>query len=483
MSCTTILVGKLASYDGSTLMARDDDSGPAGFNPKRFTVVQPGEQPRHYQSKISGVQIELPDDPMRYTSMPNIRPERGIWGEAGVNAANVAMSETETLTSNPRVLGADPLVPGGIGEEDLLTIVLPYIHTAREGVQRLGRLIEQYGTYEMNGIGFQDVDEIWWFESVGGHHWMARRVPDDCYVVNPNQQGIDTLDMTDACGARRETMLCADMVDFIRRNHLDLVGEEPVEQQTAFDARAAFGSHSDSDHSYNTPRAWYMERYFNPSTFVWEGPDADYTPQSDDIPWCMVPEKRITVEDIKYILSSYYQGTPFNPYAQHGDGSSRGCYRPIGINRNTFVAITQMRPYVDAAISAVQWMAVGSNAFNAAVPFYANVDVAPTYLGNTVDTVSTDNFYWTNRIIAVMADAHYHACIADIDRYKYGMLAMGHSMLQHFDATVPADVTAYLAACNEQIAEEARTRTNDLLAKVLDICSKAMKNAYSRDDA
>ena len=58
----------------------------------------------------------------------------------------VGMTATETITSNARVLGADPLVvydektqtPGGIGEEDLVTIVLPYIHTAREGVLRLG---------------------------------------------------------------------------------------------------------------------------------------------------------------------------------------------------------------------------------------------------------------------------------------------------------------------------------------------------------
>ena len=84
------------------------------------------------------------------------------------------MSATETLTTNERVLGADPFVeyraargregdsdyepavPGGIGEEDFLTIVLPYVTTAREGVQRLGDLLKEYGTYEMNGVAFSD---------------------------------------------------------------------------------------------------------------------------------------------------------------------------------------------------------------------------------------------------------------------------------------------------------------------------------------
>ena len=65
---------------------------------------------------------------------------------SGVNEAHVAMTATETITSNPRVLGADPLVvyqpaadgkeeiAGGIGEEDLVCLVLPYIRSAREGV-------------------------------------------------------------------------------------------------------------------------------------------------------------------------------------------------------------------------------------------------------------------------------------------------------------------------------------------------------------
>ena len=41
MACTTILVGKNASYDGSTMIARNDDSGSGHFTAKKFVVVQP----------------------------------------------------------------------------------------------------------------------------------------------------------------------------------------------------------------------------------------------------------------------------------------------------------------------------------------------------------------------------------------------------------------------------------------------------------
>ena len=59
MPCTTILVGKKASYDGSTMIARNDDSGAGRFTPKKFVVVKPEEQPRIYQSVISHVKVEL----------------------------------------------------------------------------------------------------------------------------------------------------------------------------------------------------------------------------------------------------------------------------------------------------------------------------------------------------------------------------------------------------------------------------------------
>lgn len=53
MACTTILVGKKASYDGSTMIARNEDSGFGIFTEKKFVVVHPEEQPVHYKSVIS----------------------------------------------------------------------------------------------------------------------------------------------------------------------------------------------------------------------------------------------------------------------------------------------------------------------------------------------------------------------------------------------------------------------------------------------
>ena len=47
---------------------------------------------------------------MKFTAVPNAIKGKGIWAASGVNEKNVGMTATETITSNARVLGADPLV-------------------------------------------------------------------------------------------------------------------------------------------------------------------------------------------------------------------------------------------------------------------------------------------------------------------------------------------------------------------------------------
>ena len=523
MACTTILVGKDASYDGSTIIARNEDSANGEFNPKRFIVVKPEEQPREYKSVISHLTITLPDDPLQYTAVPNADLKEGIWGEAGVNEANVAMSATETLTTNERVLGADPFVeytpakgdepevPGGIGEEDFLTIVLPYVKTAREGVQRLGALLEEFGTYEMNGVAFSDSNEIWWLETVGGHHWIAKRVPDEAYVTMPNQLGIDEFDLEDALGDQEVHMCSEDLAEFIETNHLDLA----VENTTPFNPRDAFGSHSDSDHVYNTPRAWYMQRFLNPYDEVWDGPDADHKPTSDDIPWARQPERKVTIEDIKYVLSSHYQGTPFDPYGQLGDERTRHMYRTIGINRQSQLAVMQIRPYRPQVSRAIQWIAYGSNPFNTLVPFFPNVNSTPKYLEDTTTRVTSENFYWENRIIAALCDSSFADTANAVERYQEKTGGMGHRMVaatdEQIDRLVEGVVDEFdaedeigdvqpmepdeiieavrngearevLAAANETMAAQLKEETDKLLDSVLYTTSMNMKNGFHMSD-
>ncbi|WP_193106075.1 C69 family dipeptidase [Brachybacterium sp. FME24] len=533
MGCTTLLVGRRASADGSPLVARTEDSSNGSFDPKHVVVVRPEDQPRVYTSVLSRLRIELPENPLRYTSVPNALPDEGIWGGAGINAANIAMSATETLTSNPRVLGADPLVdlvpesgapgtpdhrperPGGIGEEDMLTLVLPYIRSAREGVERLGALLAEHGTYEMNGIAFSDVEDIWWLETVGGHHWIAKRVPEDHYVTMPNQLGIDSFDLEDAEGKGHDHLASRDLRSFLETHHLDLTLRDASLDPSAgssagapagapsphvLNPREAFGSHTDADHVYNTPRAWSMQRTLNPTSEDWDGPGPGNRPESDDLPWSRRPERRLTIEDVKDVLSSHYQGTPYDPYSAHGTEAQRRAFRPIGINRHNALAILQIRPDRPESSRALQWIAYASNPFTTLIPMFTNVDEAPEYLATTTAQVSTDSFYWTSRLLATLADAHFADAIPLIERYQLTTLALGRAAVHATDGTVcrpphsAADgssggdgssersVPSVLAEANTTVAEQIRAETDQVLGAVLHTTSNLMTNRFSRSD-
>ena len=166
-----------------TIIARNDDGG---FEAKRLLAHPAREKASTYKTVISHLTVELPENAMRYTDLPNVSTDKGVWPACGINEANVAMTATETITSNARVIGADPYVgirrrktaapkrsPGESVKRTWWTLVLPYIHSAREGVLRTGALLEQYGTYEPNGMAFAGRRG----GLVAGNH---RRAPLDC---------------------------------------------------------------------------------------------------------------------------------------------------------------------------------------------------------------------------------------------------------------------------------------------------------------
>ena len=292
----------------------------------------------------------------------------------------------------------------------------------------------------------------------------------------PNQLGIDFFDFDDAFGDQRDFLCSKDLKEFIINNHLD------CNQNEHFNPRLAFGTHDDSDHVYNTPRAWYMGRYFNPTTYKWDGDNADYSPESDNIPWSLVPEKKITVEEVKYILSLYYQGTPYNPYSSK-DNPLKGKYRPIGVSRTDVMAILQIRPYMPKEIQAIEWICFGCNAFNVPLPLYANVTKMPKYVSEVTKDVSTNDFYWSSRIFGALADAHFGTSIMFIERYQKGVAALGHELINKCDKEfIEKKDTKLLEKANDIAALKVKKETDKAMKQVLLDASAHMKCNYFRSD-
>lgn len=145
-SCTSILIGKNATFDHSVIIGRNEDSKAAW--PKHIVKHAPVVDAQQFASKANKFAMPLPKNALAYTATPEWTDKFGLFEEAGINSAGVAMSATESAYANMRVLAYDPFIEDGITEEAMVTVVLPYVKSAREGVQRLADIVEKYGTGE-----------------------------------------------------------------------------------------------------------------------------------------------------------------------------------------------------------------------------------------------------------------------------------------------------------------------------------------------
>jgi len=107
----------------------------------------------------------------------------------------------------------------------------------------------------------------------------------------------------------------------------------------------------------------------------------------------------------------------------------------------------------------------------------------PKYLSDVTLDVSTENFYWSSRLIGAMADAHYGACIQHIERYQSAVVTEGRRIIWEYDARMSEnnDYTL-MEEANQKLADIAREKSTDTLNKVLSEASKQMKVGYSRAD-
>ena len=397
-ACTTILVGKDASIDGSTMIARNDDTFYA-VAPHRFLMHpavknKPGRKLKSYLNKF---EMELPADGYRWPSVPNVDYKKfGYYDESGINEKNVAMSCTESTYGNERSLAFDPLVKDGLDEDCMEAAVLPYIDSAQDGVKRLGKLIAKYGSVAGNSVLFGDKDNIWYMELVTGHHWVAQRIPDDAYVIAANQVGIQQVDFNDP----DQFMWSEGIQDFVEKNHLN-------PDQKGWNFRHIFGSSNEKDRHYNTPRVWYGQHILNP--------EIDQDPESSELPFICRTSHKISPDDIQYILGSHYNETPYDPLSK-GNEDTKYRYRPIGLNRTQNSHILQIRNDVPEEFSAVMWLCIGYPTFTPYLPFYTNATDTDASYRDTSLTYNFDDAYWMYRSLSVLVEANYkHFIQEDID--------------------------------------------------------------------
>lgn len=452
-ACTSILVGKNASADGSTMIGRDEDSQAAWA--KKF-VVHPHveyDEPQTFTSQDvkHPFTMTLPKIQAKYTATPEWTTQFGLFEEDGINEYGVAMSATESAYCNTRVLAADPYVQDGIGEEAMVTVTLPYIRSAREGVEHLGHIIEEHGTYETNGILFSDVNEVWYMETGAGHYWVAQRIPDDAYAVVANQLAIQEIDFAD----HDNYLYAKNIRNFVLDNQL-------ASMDNGLNFREVFGTADLSDRYYNTPRVWYGQQLFTPSV--------TQAPESFDLPFIQRADKLIHLDQVQNYLGSHYQGTQFDPVG-NGTSEQKHRYRPISLAKTQESHVLQLRPDMPVTTSGIHWLAMGVTAESVYVPFYAGADDTPAAYQVATEKFDPASAYWIFKHAGILVDAHYHDLHGDLQTTQKELaIQLGHLLITSDQTSLNlsgTDLTSALTTANEQAARLALTAMQQLIAVLI----------------
>lgn len=387
-ACTTIIVGSGMMADGSMIYARSDDS--RSIRATRLVHYPAGKGPKEFVAIDSAFRCPLPA--RRYGFSALEREDLPYhWGEAGFNDRGVAMSATETIFSNEKVLALDPYVLGGLAENCVYHIILPYIKTAREGVLRLGSLIEEYGSAEGFGIAFMDADETWYVENAGGHRWLAKKMPADKYFVSGNQSRYREYDPENDLASK-------DLVEWARENNL-FEGE--------FDFHKAYSLESENDKTYNYPRVWYLQKKFTPSVAT--------DVKVNNFPVYQKADRPLTVDDIKKAFRSHYDGTEHDPYLH---SNPKEPYRPISIFRTINTHILQVRPGLPKEIGRVDYMAEGMADLSVYLPLYQGVISYPKAYAIGTKHSQKSSAYWAFRKVSALGMINYNS-YAPIIKAKY----------------------------------------------------------------
>ncbi|WP_024746017.1 C69 family dipeptidase [Levilactobacillus namurensis] len=458
-ACTSFLAGKLATLDGSTLIARNEDNGVAIW-PKR-AVIHPADEPREnpFVSKGNQFTTPLPDHAVQYSAVPDNDPSAGDYGESGINAHNVAMSATESAYTNSRVLGVDPLLDHGLAEDAMLTVVLPYVDSAQAGIQRLGHLVSTLGAAETNGVLFSDSDEVWYMEVVSGHHWVAQRIPDDAYAVVANQLAIEDVDFDSP-----DFLTSPGIRQFVQANRLNPDGGR-------FNSRHIFGTHSIQDAHYNTPRVWYGHQLLTPSAYE--------NPTSMELPFIQHAEHKIGLDDVAAILGSHYQETPYDPLGG-GTSAEKTQFRAIGLARTENSHILQLRRNVAPQRAGIIWQAFGNPAFNPYVPFFAAGDQLSDTYSEANGDYSATNPYWQAKLLEVLSEDHFHANRALIDTFIKATQSQAIQRVTAGDA-LPEPSAHALGAFNAETAAQFTATTQQQIGKLVQANAELSALSFKMD--
>ncbi|MBQ2171374.1 MAG: C69 family dipeptidase [Paludibacteraceae bacterium] len=517
-ACTNFIVGKQASADGSTIISYAADSyGMYGF--LHFSPAQ--DWPEGAMREVSDWDTGRPQG-----QIPQVAHTYSVVGNT--NEHQVTIGET---TWGGREALWDTV---GIDYGSLIYIALERSKTAREALEWMITLVNEYG-YASEGESFSigDPNEVWLMDLIGkgpgqkGANWVAVRIPDDAISAHANQARITTLPQGHArltkeqkalqkrlgCVCHGDWMWDRDLIRFAREKGY-FSGKD-----ADFSFQAAYNPFDFSGLFVCEARVWSffrhfsseMDRYFDYATGATfratSGKDAG-TP----MPLWIIPERKVSVQDIKECMRDEYQGTPLDitrgtaagPWQSklrygglgfklsnqdtvpnsEAQTSSNGAadtlqywyQRPTATQQTAWSFVSQMRsdsPY------GIFWFGVDDAACSCYVPMYSCINHVPECFaeGNGDSyTFSPTSAWWTFNIVANWAYTKYSRMYPHIremqqtwdDKFNSQIAGVDAQAAQLNEAEARAFLTNYSCSQADNLVADWQRLAIYLMTKFLD---------------
>lgn len=297
LECTSILVGRLASTDGSVITSHTCDGWshtwvnivPAKDHKKgEKTAIRKNWRKTSFIADTAGIQTVCEIPQVRHTfSYVNT-------GYPSLNEKQVGIGET-TFTGPDTLINPDsPLVI-----EELCRLGLERGATARETVRIMGELAEKYG-YGDGGecLTVADPKEAWQFEIVGvGKHktgaaWVAQRIPDGEVGVSANIPRIGRIDRND-----KENFMVSDGL------------EQAFIDNGLWDGQGDFVFYKALNCSYGSGKNFKEREFYILSHLA---PSLGLTYDMEEMPFSVKPDSLVSVRKVMEFFRNTYEGCDFD---------------------------------------------------------------------------------------------------------------------------------------------------------------------------
>ena len=471
-ACSNFIVGKKASVDGSVMCSYSaDDYGmfqylchyPAAKHAK-------GEMRKIFDWDSNKYHGEIPEAAETYNVIGNI------------NEWQVTIGET-TYGGREEMVDSTGIMDYG----SLIYVALQRSKTAREAIKVMTTLANTYG-YNSGGETFTicDPNEAWIMEMMGkgagskGAVWVALRIPDDAICAHANQSRIGKFNMKD----KKNVMYAKDVVSFARSKGW-FKGKD-----ADFSWKMAYAKPDFSGRRFCDARAWAMLNHFYDMS-----PYLDWAlgknPDAQDMPLWVVPNKKVSVQDVENVMRDHYEGTPLSvadgsdigggiwempyrptPLMYKVDGKQYFNERPVSTQQTGFVFVSQMRSWLPREIGGVFWFANDDANMAAFTLVYCSMtECFVCYNTPGVDAVhfSKKNAYWVCNMTSNMVYPRYSLMFPtlkevrdSLDNSYFAAQAGVEKKAQELYAQNPQAAVKYLNDYSVEKAQQMLGRWNQL---------------------